>query len=133
VILLEVKSRMKEFCNEAYYMMFTTLANRTRLTILDVLKGEPRTLSEISDALEQGEDVASENLLPLVKCALVLSSGSGRKKVYCLNKELVEPLSELLEFHVEKYCPGFNKCIPPGKLKEYLKAEAAKTLYIERE
>ena len=124
---------MKEFCNEAYYMIFSTLAKRTRLTILDVLKGGPRTLSEIANILEQGEDVASENLTPLMRCALVLSSGSGKNKVYCLNKELVEPLSELLEFHVEKYCPGFNKCIPTNKLKEYLKAEAAKTLYIERE
>ncbi len=124
---------MKEFCNEAYYMIFSTLANRTRLAILDALKEGPRTLSEMATSLEQKEDVVLDSLKPLVKCMLVLSSDTGKDRTYCLNKELVEPLSELLEFHVEKYCPGFNKCIPIEKLKEYMKAEAARTMYIEHE
>ncbi len=124
---------MKAFCTEAYYMIFSTLANRTRLAILDVLEEGKRTVPEISKTLEQNEKVISDNLTLLVKCALVLTEGTGKTKAYCINKEIVEPLSEILEFHVEKYCPGFNRCIPPEKLKAYLKEEAAKTLYIEHE
>ena len=124
---------MKEFCNEAYYLIFATLANRTRLAIIDTLKDRGKTLPEISKALEQEENVISHNLKPLINCAIVLSQGSGKEKTYCLNKELVEPLSELLSFHVDKYCPGFKECISPVKLKEYMKAEAAKTTYIEHE
>ena len=122
---------MKEFCNEAYYMFFSTLANRTRLAIIDVLKDGRKGLSEISTALEQEENIVSYNLESLVKCALVLSEGSGKEKYYSLNREIIEPLSETLSFHVEKHCPGFTQCIPAEKLKEYMKAEAAKTTYIE--
>ena len=124
---------MKEFCNEAYYLIFSSLANRTRLAIIDTLKDGRKTIFEISRALEQEENVIAQNLKPLIKCAIILSQGSGKEKTYCLNKELVEPLSDLLAFHVDKYCPGFKECIPPEKLKEYMKAEAAKTTYIEHE
>ena len=124
---------MKEFCNEAYYLIFSTLANRTRLAIIDVLKDGRKNISEISKTLGQEENVIADNLKPLMKCAVVLPQGSGKEKTYCLNKELVEPLSDLLSFHVDKYCPGFKECIPPEKLKEYMKAEAAKTTYIEHE
>lgn len=124
---------MKEFSNDAYYLIFSALANRTRLAIIDILRERPRTVSEIASSLGQEENVVSRSLEPLVRSALVLQTVSGKEKSYHLNKELMEPLSELLEFHVDKYCPGFEKCVPPEKLKEYLKAEAAKTMYIEHE
>ncbi len=124
---------MKAFCTEAYYMIFSTLANRTRLAIIDVLKDEPKTISELSKALQQGEKIISENISLLVKCALVLPEGSRKKQAYCINMEILEPLSEILEFHVDKYCPDFSKCVPLEKLKGYLKEEAAKTTYIEHE
>ena len=124
---------MKEFCNEAYYLIFSSLANRTRLAIIDTLKNGHKNISEISRALEQKDDVIAQNLKPLMKCAIVLPQGSGKEKTYCLNKEFVEELSELLAFHVNKYCPGFKECIPPEKLKEYMKAEAARPTFIEHE
>jgi len=124
---------MKEFCNEAYYLIFATLANRTRLAIIDTLKDGLKTLPEISRNLEQEENVIAHNLKPMINCAIVLSEDYGKEKTYCLNKEFIEELSELLAFHVDKYCPGFKECIPPEKLKEYMKAEAAKTTYIEHE
>ena len=124
---------MKEFCNEAYYLFFCALANRTRLAIVDVLKDGRKSISEISKALEQEENIISNNLKPLEKCAIVLLEGTGKEKTYCLNREIIEPLSELLAFHVDKYCPGFRECITPEKLREYMKAEAAKSVYIEHE
>ena len=124
---------MKEFCNEAYYLIFFTLANRTRLALIDVLEDGDKTVTEISGVLDQEENVILQNLKLLTKCMIVLSQGSGEQKSYYLNKELVEPLSDLLTFHVNKYCPGFKECISPDKLKEYMKAEAAKTTYIEHE
>jgi DNA-binding transcriptional ArsR family regulator len=124
---------MKDFSSEAYYLIFSTLANRTRLAIIDVLKKGGKTVREISTALEQEENVISHNLEPLTKYAMVLSTGLGKAKICCLNKELVEPLSELLEFHVNKYCPDFTKCIPPEKLREYMKGEAERKTYIEHE
>jgi DNA-binding transcriptional ArsR family regulator len=124
---------MKEFCNEAYYLIFSTLANRTRLAMIDVLKDDRKSISDISAALEQEENIIAHNLKPLEKCAVVLSEGSGERKRYSLNREIIEPLSELLAFHVDKYCPRFKECISAEKLREHMKAEAAKITYIEHE
>jgi DNA-binding transcriptional ArsR family regulator len=124
---------MKEFCNEAYYLIFSTLANRTRLAIIDALKDGRKSISDISTALEQEENIIAHNLKPLEQCAVVLSEGSGKKKLYSLNREIIEPLSEILAFHVDKYCPEFKECIPAEKLRAHMKAEAAKITYIEHE
>jgi DNA-binding transcriptional ArsR family regulator len=124
---------MKAFCTEAYYIIFSTLANRTRLAIIDSLKDGNKTATEVAKLLGLDENVISQNLTHLANCFIVLSQGSGKQKKYCLNMEIVEPLSELLEFHVDKYCPDLTKCVPAEKLKEYMKSEAAKTTYIEHE
>ena len=124
---------MKDFSNEAYYLFFSTLANRTRLAIIDVLKDGPKSVSEISSALKQGQDIVSANLKPLEKCALVISEISGNIRLYSLNKEIIEPLSNALEFHTAKYCPGLRQCIPQEKLREYMKKEAIKETFIEHE
>jgi DNA-binding transcriptional ArsR family regulator len=124
---------MKDFSNEAYYMFFSTLANRTRLAILDVLKDGTKSISEISAALNQEQTMVSSNLKQLEKCVLLISKGEGNERLYSLNKEIIEPLSSILEFHTAKHCPGQRECIPHERLKEYMKKEAAKELFIEHE
>lgn len=124
---------MKEFSNEAYYLLFSALANRTRLAIIDFLKGGPKTILEVSMALKQNQNVISENLEKLEKCVLVISENSGKEKLYLLNNEIIEPLSHVLELHTSKYCPGLTKCIPKEELKEYMKKEASKTIFIEHQ
>ena len=124
---------MEDFSNEAYYLFFSTLANRTRLAIIDVLREGPKNISGVSDALEQEETKVSHNLKLLERSALVRSEGFGKGKLYSLNREVVEPLSELLAFHTNKYCPGLKNCIPPEKLKAYMKKEAEKETFIEHE
>jgi DNA-binding transcriptional ArsR family regulator len=101
--------------------------------MIDMLKDGRKSISEISTALGQEENIISHNLRPLQKCALLLSEGSGEERFYSLNREISEPLSELLVFHVDKYCPEFKECVPAEKFKEYMKAEAAKITYIEHE
>jgi len=122
---------MENFSNEAYYLFFSTLSNRTRLAIIDVLKEGPKDVFGISKALEQDEATVAYNLNRLVNSALLRSEGSGKEKLYSLNREIVAPLSELLAFHTNKYCPKLKNCIPPEKLKEYMKKEAAKETFIE--
>ena len=121
----------KSFSNEAYYMFFSALANRTRLAIVDVLTDGSKTLSEVSLALDQQESVVLKDLERLEHCALLCSLGVGEEKRYSLNREIVGPLSEILEFHVSKYCPGLTACIPTDRLKQFMKLEAAKETFIE--
>jgi len=122
---------MKPFSNEAYYLFFSALANRTRLAIIDVLKDSPKTILEISEILDLEESTIANALKPLEDCMIVNLQKTGKENLYSLNKEIIEPLSEILSFHVNKYCHGLEKCIPPSKLKEYMKQEAAKMTYIE--
>jgi DNA-binding transcriptional ArsR family regulator len=124
---------MKNFSNEAYYLLFSTLANRTRLAIVDVLEDGPKNISEISAVLKQEQGIVTANLKQLEKCVLVISENSGNNRLYCLNKEIVEPLSHVLELHMAKHCPGLRECIPQEKLREYMKKEAAKETFIEHE
>ena len=124
---------MKTFSNEAYFLFFSTLANRTCLAILDSLKDGPKTMSEISKALDEKEAIVVQNLKALEKCVIVTKHQSGDDVLYSLNKEVTGPISEILSFHVNKYCPRMMKCIPPQKLKEYMKKEAEKSTYIEHE
>ena len=122
---------MEDFSNEAYYTFFSALANRTRLAIIDALKGGAKTVSELSTALKHEPEAVQENLKVLEHCIIILSEGSGKEKRYSLNKEVLEPLSEILAFHTSKHCPSLKECIPEGKLREYMKQEAAKKTYIE--
>jgi DNA-binding transcriptional ArsR family regulator len=124
---------MEDFSNEAYYLFFSALANRTRLAMIDVLKEDAKTISEISTTLKQEQHSIRQNLEVLEHCVLVRSEGSGKEKLYSLNKEIIEPLSEILAFHTSKHCPGLKECIPEEKLGQYMKQEAAKKTYIEHE
>ena len=124
-------NKMEAFSNEAYYLFFSALANRTRLAIIDVLKEDAKTVCEISKALKQEQEVVRKNLDLLEQCILVRSESSEKEKLYALNKEVLGALSEILAFHTSKYCPGLKDCIPEEKLKEYMKQEAAKKMYIE--
>jgi DNA-binding transcriptional ArsR family regulator len=122
---------MKDCSNDAYYLFFSTLANRTRLAIVDVLKDGPKNISQISAALNQEQSTVSANLKQLEKYVLVTSESSGDYRLYSLNKEIIEPLFHALEFHVAKHCPGLRECIPQEKLREYMKKEATKEIFIE--
>ena len=122
---------MNEFSNEAYYLLFSALSNRLRLAIIDILKDGPKNISEISKTLNQEQNIILDNLKPLEKCVLVISESSEKQQLYSLNKEIIEPLSHVLELHTTKYCPGLRQCITREKLKEFMKKEAAKDMFIE--
>jgi DNA-binding transcriptional ArsR family regulator len=132
-LLLVGELKMEDFSNEAYYRFFSALANRTRLAIIDALKGDAKTTSEIASTLKLEPEVIKENARALEHCILIRQEDNGKEKRYALNKEVLEPLSEILSFHTNKYCPGLKECIPEEKLRQYMKQEAAKKTYIEHE
>lgn len=122
---------MDSFSNEAYYLFFSTLSSRTNLAIIDVLRKKPKSVSEISKELNQQKTVILHHIKQLEHRAVIRSEKSKAEHLYSLNKEIIEPLSEILEFYARKYCPGLKECIPPEKVKQYLKKEASKETYIE--
>ena len=76
----------------AYTLFFKALSNRTRMAIIDLLRKGDRTVLEIVNELELEQSRVSHNLRCLTFCGFVKSRKEGKRRVYSLNRETVEPL-----------------------------------------
>ncbi len=121
---------MKIHSTETCHLFFSTLANPTRLAILEILADSPKNVAEISSKLQQEQSMISHNLKPLEKCAFIFSEKKGREHIYSVNKEIIEPLFELFFFHERKYCPNGRICLTSKGIANQKKKEAAKDLFI---
>ena len=125
--------KMKNCVNETCHFFFSTLANPTRLAVLEILQDGPKNVAEISKAAGHEQSMISHNLKPLEDCAFVFSERQGKTRVYRLNKEVIEPLFELFNFHASKYCPNGRVCLTANRFERYKKREARQALYINHE
>ena len=101
---------MKRGINEICYGFFSTLANPTRLAILERLKYGPTNVSGLADYLGQEQSMVSHNLKLLERCNFISSERRGKEKYVSLNNGLIDPLFELVEAHSEAYCAGGEDC-----------------------
>ena len=124
---------MKRGLSETCYMFFKVLANPTRLAILEVLRDKPRSVTEIARSLKQEQSMISHNLKPLEKCRFVFSDRKEKQRIYSLNKETVEPLFRLFDYHAQKYCPTRGECLTEKGLREKRKKEASSQLHVTHE
>jgi DNA-binding transcriptional ArsR family regulator len=108
---------MKHTLSETCYQFFSTLANPTRLAILELLRERPRNVTEISEALNQEQSMISHNLKPLERCRFVFSERRKKERLYSLNKETIEQIFKIFAYHAEKYCPTEGKCLTNRSLQ----------------
>lgn len=101
-----VKKRFTNLC----YGFFSTLANPTRLAIIEKLEEGPMNVTGLVDALGQEQSMVSHNLRPLVRCKLVNVRREGKQRVYSLNHETLDPIVKSVELHAEKFCEGGANC-----------------------
>src|SRR3990170_2632617 len=87
------------------YRFFSTLSNPTRLAILESLREGPKNVMQISSHLGQEQSMISHNLKPLVQCRFVFVERKWKERLYSLNRETMEPLFKLFNFHAQKFCP----------------------------
>ncbi|MFP3985495.1 MAG: ArsR/SmtB family transcription factor [Candidatus Bathyarchaeia archaeon] len=123
---------MKRDLSDTCYMFFSTLSNPTRLAILELLRQEPKNVTEITNTLNQEQSMISHNLRSLEKCGFVFSEKRKREHLYSINRETMEPLFKIFAQHAMKYCDTKGKCLTAKHLKERKKKEAAKSLYLSR-
>ncbi len=102
---------MKRGLTETCYGFFATLANPTRLAILEKLRAGPMNVSSIADALEQEQSMISHNLRPLIRCNLVSTRRQGKERIYTLNSKTMEPIFKAVENHAENHCPAKGECV----------------------
>jgi DNA-binding transcriptional ArsR family regulator len=107
---------MKMGLTEICYGFFSTLANPTRLAIIEKLEEKPMSVNELVGALNQEQSMVSHNLRPLVECKLVHVRREGKNRVYRLNTETITPLLSTVERHYIRYCGEGVNC--PHKTSE---------------
>ena len=95
---------MKHELSDSCSLFFTTLSNPTRLAILELLRKEPKSVTEISDELKQEQSMISHNLKPLIRCGFVFVEQRWKKRIYSLNKDTIEPVFDIVTKHFKKYC-----------------------------
>ena len=69
------------------------------------------SVNELADALGQEQSMISHNLKPLLDCNFIASEKRGKKHVYSVNHETIDPIFEAIENHAEKFCPKGGKCL----------------------
>jgi len=121
-----LKRNLSETCSQ----FFSTLANPTRLAILELLRDGSRNVTEISEALNQEQSMISHNLKPLERCRFVFPERKKKERLYSLNKETMEKLFKIFSYHAEKYCPTGGKCPTKRGLQGEKKKEASSSLYL---
>jgi ArsR family transcriptional regulator len=102
---------MKQNLSETCHLFFSTLSNPTRLGILELLRESPKNVTQLSKALNQEQSMISHNLKPLSRCRFVFIERKGKKRIYSLNRETMEPIFKIIENHAEKYCPKMGECL----------------------
>jgi DNA-binding transcriptional ArsR family regulator len=101
---------LKRGLTEVCYGFFSTLANPTRLAILEKLTDGPQNVTALSESLGQEQSMVSHNLGPLERCGIVASTRQGKQKVYQLNGDTAERLFQVVKAHAEKFCPFHGAC-----------------------
>ncbi len=125
--------KTKTCVTETCHLFFSTLANPTRLAIVETLQNGPKNVAELSRALNHEQSMISHNLKPLEECAFVFSERMGKTRVYRVNREIIDPLFELFVFHASKYCPNGRICLTANNFARYKRKEAEKLLYVNHE
>jgi len=101
---------LKRGLTDVCYGFFSTLANPTRLAILEKLRKTSMNVTDLADALGQEQSMISHNLKSLERCNLVSGERRGKEKVYAVNSDTVEGIFKLVENHAEKHCPFHGAC-----------------------
>lgn len=67
-------------------------------------------VSGLADDLGQEQSMVSHNLKLLEGCHFISSERHGKEKYVSLNREIIEPLFELVEEYSEAYCKEGTEC-----------------------
>lgn len=101
---------MKRGLGDVCYGFFSTLANPTRIAILECLQDGSLNVSGLATLLDQKQSMISYNLKLLEKCNFISSQRRGKEKYVFLNKSTVPALFALVEDHVHNSCSVTGFC-----------------------
>jgi DNA-binding transcriptional ArsR family regulator len=88
---------------------WTTVADRTRRSILMELAGGERTVSELTKALPVSQPAVSQHLKVLKNVGLVSDRAEGTRRMYRLNEAGVVALRDQLDTFWKRAMSGFEQ------------------------
>lgn len=101
-----------------YENFFAALSGNRRLEMLRYLKANgPKSVTEISEGTGIEQSAVSHGLNKLLACECVHIEARGKQRMYSLNHETIEPLFDLIDKHIEKFCKNECQCctLPGGR------------------
>jgi DNA-binding transcriptional ArsR family regulator len=106
---------MKKGLTQICYRFFTNLSNPTRLAAIEQLMEKPMSVNELAEALGQEQSMISHNLKPLLQCNIISIEKQGKKHIYTVNKQTLNPIFEAIQNHALTFCPKGGKCLKGEK------------------
>ncbi len=84
------------------------LGDATRRTILSMVRDRSRSVGEIADALPVSQPAVSQHLAVLRDAGLVHAEKLGRKRIYHVDKEGLEPLRDYVSSFWDEALDAFQ-------------------------
>ena len=88
----------------AYDRFLRTLSNKTRLAVIQALRGNPKNVTQLTKEMGIHQTSVSHALKRLLDCGFVLLERNGKEHIYSVNKKTIQPLMKLMEAHINNYC-----------------------------
>jgi len=101
---------MKKGQNEVCYGFFSTLANPTRLAILERLRDGEMNVSGLAAELGLEQSMVSHNVRLLEECGIIHSERRGKEKYVAPDRDTVDALFRVVERHSERCGSTCSKC-----------------------
>ena len=101
---------MKRGLSDVCYGFFSTLANPTRIAILERLQDGPLNVSGLATVLDLEQSMISHNLKLLEKCNFISSERRGKEKYVFVNESTVPAIFALVEDHAHNSCGVTGDC-----------------------
>ena len=102
---------MKKGMNEVCYGFFSSLANPTRLAIIERLRDGEMNVSGLAAELGLEQSMVSHNIKLLEECGIVRSERRGKEKYVTPNRDTVDALFRVVERHAERCCASKGGCV----------------------
>jgi len=91
--------------------MFRGFGDITRLSILESLRDEEKTVTQIAKSLDQSQSNISNHLACLFECGLVTNRRDGKNRFYSLADKNVEKLLNQSDKILSDIATGIYACI----------------------
>ena len=101
---MKMKSSEPKIRKRAYQLFFGTLANETRLTLINILRQKPLNVTQICKAADLEQSLVSHHLKMLEYHGMVFKKKEGKFRYYTVNEKTIKPLLEFIDAHMKEYC-----------------------------